>query len=137
MSTKTILKRGRAKDSPFKQPEAVVTAAKNTVKLTFNAPAEELSEEDKEEEATAHESQEGEVDEPNPEKEMSIKTSEHPVDVHESHHLEVADHLPVADVVSAAGVPTTTNILLQTTEGEHIQVVETEKRLQTPKIMLA
>ncbi len=51
MATKTILKRSRNKsDSPFKQSDAGVTASppKNTVKLTFNAPAEELTDEDKE-----------------------------------------------------------------------------------------
>lgn len=50
MATKTILKRSRTKgDSPFR---ALDTGAKpGTVKLTFNAPAEELSEEDKEQDA--------------------------------------------------------------------------------------
>ena len=43
MSTKTILKRSRTKDSPFKSDSTA------TVKLTFNAPAEELTDEDKEE----------------------------------------------------------------------------------------
>jgi hypothetical protein len=51
MATKTILKRSRNKsDSPFKQSDTGVTLSppKNTVKLTFNAPAEELTDEDKE-----------------------------------------------------------------------------------------
>ena len=43
MSTKTILKRSRTTDSPFKSDSTA------TVKLTFNAPAEELTDEDKEE----------------------------------------------------------------------------------------
>jgi hypothetical protein len=52
MATKTILKRSRTKgDSPFKQPDLVSTP-KNTVKLTFNAPAEELTDEDKEQVTT-------------------------------------------------------------------------------------
>ena len=51
MATKTILKRSRNKsDSPFKQSDTGVPLSppKNTVKLTFNAPAEELTDEDKE-----------------------------------------------------------------------------------------
>jgi hypothetical protein len=50
MATKTILKRSRTKDSPFKQSDgpSPPPPPKNTVKLTFNAPAEELTEEDKE-----------------------------------------------------------------------------------------
>jgi hypothetical protein len=63
MSTKTILKRSRAKDCPFiSTPTTGVTAASasatrtsNTVKLTFNAPAEDYTDEDKEEVSLARE----------------------------------------------------------------------------------